>query len=176
MFLPRRLDHNWLYDRYFVTKLPAVWIKRNRYLGEKRDSSSSSLSFSPLLLSIAPLRRQSPVAVVLWTRSPSCGETKCRSKPDSLTCRDDGRWLIRDWSLRVIRRSTIRKLPTHRVIAATCFETKWPCSLLSILLPHDVFPSHFLVDSIPSFLASCPSFCPPCPLLFHLLRLKAKGR
>lgn len=149
--------------------------------GEERDSSPSLLLsllilFSPLPLCSSPLRRQPLVAIVLWTRSPSCGEAKCRSKPDSLTCRDDGRWLIRDWSLRVIRRSTIRKLPTHRVIAATCSETKWPCSLLSILLSRYAFPSHFLVDSIPSFFAPFSSFYPACPLLFHLLSLEARAR
>lgn len=162
-FLHRWLDYNWLYNvnRCFVTQLPTVWIKRNHYLRKKERTwqfSSSFLSVSLLFLSVSSFFHP-PIAVAFSTWSSFCNEAKCRSKPDSLTCRNDDCWLIRDWSLRVMHRSTIRKLPIHRVITATT-KTKWPCSLLSILLLHIAFPSHFVIDHI---------FHTPFPLFYCIL-------
>lgn len=162
IFLHRWLDHNWLYDRYFVIKSPAVWIKRNRYLRGKRDSSSSFLPscFTPRLVTSTFRRRLLAGSLnMVFILTQNYKRYRCW-KLNSLTCHDDNdRWLIRNWSLQVIRQWTIRKLPTHRVIAATCFETKWPRALLLSSFPFIMLLyHHFCIDNISSAILSFLSF------------------
>lgn len=78
--------HNWLYDRYFVAKLSAVFgIKKKPYLGKKKHDRArvpSSL-FSPFRFSSSP-----PLAHARFfenTVSNPAARAKCRSKPRLLS-------------------------------------------------------------------------------------------